>query len=85
MVQIFGGMIFGSMVTMVLLGGVSASDQILDTIQKLYLEQLNRPNTTTTLLLMGILSILISILTLWPSQKATQTKSIIKNLRRHCS
>ena len=84
MLKIFGGMVIGSMMTMTLLGGVSAADQVLASVQNLYLDQLNRPDTTTTLILLVTLSILLSALTFWPPKPVIEPESIIKKLRRHC-
>lgn len=84
MLKIFGGMIIGSLMTMMLLGGVSAADQVLANVQTLYFDQIQRPNTTTTLLLLVILSIFLASLTLWPSKPVLDTKMITKQLRRHC-
>jgi hypothetical protein len=85
MLQIFGGMIIGSIMTMMLLGGASAADQILANTQTLFLDQINRPDTTTTLLLLIVLSIFLASLTAWPTKPVMDTKQVIKNLRRHCS
>ncbi|MDR4494270.1 MAG: hypothetical protein AB7P17_04915 [Nitrospirales bacterium] len=84
MLKIFGGMVIGSMMTMMLLGGVSAANQVLTSVQNLYLDQLNRPDTTTTLILLVILTILLSVLTLWTQKPVIEPESIIKKLRRHC-
>lgn len=46
--------------------GASAANQVLDNIQGLYLDQLTRPDTATTLILLVILSILLSALSMWP-------------------
>ena len=64
MLKIFAGMVIGSIMTIMLLGGVSAADQVLTSVQNLYLEQLNRPDTTTTLILLVTLSILLGVLSL---------------------
>jgi hypothetical protein len=85
MLKIFVGMILGSIMTMMLLGGTSAADQIIANVQVLYLNQINRPDAITTLLLLAILSIFLGSLTAWPSQPAIDTKKVIKKLRRHCS
>ncbi len=84
MLKIFGGMILGSMTTMMLLGGASAADQVLANAQTLYVDQINRPDTTTTLLLLVMLSIFMAALSMWPSKSVMQTEKIIKKLRRHC-
>lgn len=84
MLQIFGGMIIGSIMTMVLLGGASAADQIIANAQTLYLDQINRPDTTTTLLLLIILSIFLASITAWPTKPGIDTKKVIQKLRRHC-
>lgn len=84
MLKIFCGMVIGSIMTIMLLGGVSVADQVLTSVQNLYLEQLNRPDTTTTLILLVTLSILLSVLSLWPQKPAIEPKSIIKKLKRHC-
>ncbi|HNP29780.1 MAG: hypothetical protein KC592_05560 [Nitrospira sp.] len=84
MLKIFGGMIIGSLMTMMLLGGVSAADQVFSNVQALYFDQIPRPDTTTTLLLLVILSIFLASLTLWPTKPVLDTKRITKQLRRHC-
>ena len=84
MLKIFGGMVIGSIMTIMLLGGVSAADQVLTSIQGLYLEQLNRPDTTTTLILLVTLSILLGVLSVWPHKPAIEPENIIKKLKRHC-
>ena len=85
MLKIFGGMILGSMMTMMILGGPSAADQVLANAQTLYVDQLNRPNATTTVVLLVILSICMMGLSLWPSKPTMmKTEKVIKRLRRHC-
>ncbi len=84
MLQIFGGMIIGSMMTMMLLGGASAADQVLANAQTLYVDQINRPDATTTVLLLVVISIFIGALTLWPAKPVMETAKVIKKLRRHC-
>jgi formate/nitrite transporter FocA (FNT family) len=84
MLRIFGGMIIGSIITIMLLGGTSAADQVLVNAQTLYFDQINRPDTTTTLLLLGILSIILVSLTTWQTQTVLDNKKLIENLRRHC-
>lgn len=84
MLQIFGGMVIGSMMTMMLLGGVSAADQVLEHAQSLYMEQINRPDSTTTLILLGILSLFLGALSLWPPKRPVKSAVIIKKLNRHC-
>lgn len=84
MLKIFGGMIIGSLMTMILFGGVSAADKVLANAQVLYFEQIQRPDATTTLLLLVFLSIFLASLTLWPVKPALDTKKFAKQLRRHC-
>ncbi|WP_342347788.1 hypothetical protein [uncultured Nitrospira sp.] len=84
MLKIFGGMIIGSLMTMILLGGVSAADKVLANAQALYFAQIQRPDTITTLLLLVCLSIFLAVLTLWPAKPVLDTKKITKQLRRHC-
>jgi hypothetical protein len=84
MLQIFGGMIIGSIMTMMLLGGTSAADQVLANAQTLYVDQINRPDATTTLLLLVVVSIFMAALSMWPSKPVMQTEKVIKKLRRHC-
>jgi hypothetical protein len=84
MLKTFGGMIIGSMMTMMLLGGTSAADQVLANVQTLYVDQINRPDATTTVLLLVVISILLGTLTIWPTKPVLETEKVIKNLRRHC-
>ena len=84
MLKIFGGMIIGSLMTIILFGGVSAADKVLANALTLYFDQIQLPGTTTTLLLLVFLSIFLASLTLWPTKPALDTKKITKQLRRHC-
>lgn len=84
MLKIFGGMIIGSLMTMILLGGVSAADKVLANAQTLYIEQIQRPDTITPILLLVVSSIFLAFLTLWPTKPVLDTKKITKQLRRHC-
>ncbi len=84
MLKIFGGMIIGSMMTMMLLGGASAADKVLANAQTLYLDQLNRPDAITTVLLLVVISIFMGTLSMWPTRPAMDTQKFIKKLRRHC-
>jgi hypothetical protein len=84
MLKLFIGMLIGNITTMMLLGGASAADQVLANAQTLYVDPFNRPNSTTTLVLLVLVSIFMAALTMWPSKPVMQTKKVIKNLRRHC-
>ena len=84
MLKIFGGMIIGSMMTMMLLGGASAADKVLANAQTLYLDQLNRPDAMTTVLLLVVISIFMGTLSMWPTKPVMETQQVIKKLRRHC-
>ena len=84
MFKIFGGMILGSVITMVLLGGASAANQVLTNVHDLYLIQFNRPDTVTTLILLALLSVFLAAITAWPSKPVYESKKIINRLRRHC-
>lgn len=77
-------MIIGSMITMMLMGGATAADQVLANAQSLYLDQINRPDATTTALLLVVISIFLAALTLWPARPVMETEKVIKKLRRHC-
>ncbi len=84
MLKIFGGMIIGSLMTMMLLGGASAADKVLVNAQTLYLDQLNRPDAMTTVLLLVVISIFMGTLSMWPTRPAKETQQFIKKLHRHC-
>ena len=84
MLKIFLGMIIGNITAMMLLGGPSATNQVLANIQTLYVDQINRPDTPTTILLLGMISILLGTLSMWPTKPVLETKQVIKRLRRHC-
>ena len=84
MLKLFIGMIIGNITTMMLLGGASAADQALANAQALYVDPLNRPNSTTTLVLLVVVGIFMAALTMWPSKPVMETEKVIKNLRRHC-
>lgn len=83
MLQIFGGMIIGSIITLTLLGGASAADQLLANAQTFYMDQ--RLDTTITLLFLVLLTFFLALFTPWPTQAAMDKKKILKQLRRHCS
>jgi uncharacterized membrane protein YeiH len=83
MLQIFGGMIIGSIMTMMLLGGASAADQLLANAPTFYVDQ--RLDTTVTLLFLVVLSIFLAFLTPWPTQPIMDKEKFMKQLRRHCS
>ena len=85
MLKIFVGMIIGSIMTMMQLGGGSAADQILANAQNVYLDQINRPDALTTLLLLILSGLFLIALSAWPTRPALDTKKTIKQLRRHCS
>ena len=85
MLRIFWGMIIGSMITMMLLGGASAADQVFAKVGGLDLDQINRPNASTTLLLLVVLSIFLGALALWPAKPLMNKKTMIKRLHRYCS
>lgn len=84
MLQIFGGMIIGSIITLMLLGGASAADQLLANAQTFYMDQ--RLDTTITLLFLVLLTIFLALFTPWPwlTQATMDKKKILKQLRRHC-
>lgn len=84
MLKIFGGMVIGSMITMMLLGGATAANQVLANAQFLYLDPINRPGATTTVLLLVVISIFLAALALWPAKPVMETEKVIKKLRRHC-
>jgi hypothetical protein len=84
MLKIFAGMIFGSFMTMMLFGGDSAAAKVLANAQTLYFDQIQRPDTTTTLLLLTSLTIFLASLTFWPAKHAVDTRKITRQLRRHC-
>lgn len=84
MLKIFVGMIIGNITTMMLLGGASVADQVLANTQTFYVDQINRPDGTTTFLLLVLLSICMGALTMWPAKPSMQTEIIINKLRRHC-
>ncbi len=84
MVKIFLGMIIGSMVTMTLLGGATAADQVLANAQSIYLRQLQRPDAATTLILLVIISLFLMTLSLWPQKPLIETRTFINKLKRHC-
>ena len=84
MFKIFGGMIIGSMMTMMLLGGTSVADQVLNNAQTLYVDQVNRPDATTTVLLLIVISIFLGALALWPTKPVMESTQVIRKLRRHC-
>jgi hypothetical protein len=85
MAKIFVGMIIGSMFIMMLLGGSAAADQVFSQIQQLYLIQASNLDIPTTLLLLGLVSVFLGGLLLWPAKPALNPKQVIRGLRRHCS
>lgn len=84
MLRLFWGMILGAVTTMLLLGGVSAADQVIANSQAFYLNYLNKLDGTTTLTLLVSISIFMGALALWPAKPAVEPKKVIQSLRRHC-
>jgi len=82
MLKMFVGMIIGSMMTMILLGGASVADQVRANVQTLYVDQINGPDGTTTLVLLVVLSIFMAALTKWRSKPVLQTEKVSKEFRR---
>ncbi len=82
MLKMFGGMIIGSVMTMILAGGFSAADQVRANVQTLYVDQINGPDGTTTLVLLVVLSIFVSALTKWRSKPVLQTEKVSKEFCR---
>jgi hypothetical protein len=83
MLQMFGGMIIGSIMTIMLLGGAPVAEEILANAQNLYLDQ--RPDTTITLSLLVILSLFLTLLAVWPTRSHMNYEKAIQQIRRHCS
>jgi hypothetical protein len=88
MLQIFGGMILGSIISLLLMGGDAAAAQILSHIQQVYLHQVSQLDNRTTLQLLGMTSIFLGILCLgilwlWPTTPALEPKLLSRRLRRY--
>lgn len=84
MLKMFVGMIVGSMMTMMLLGGASAAEQVLANTQTFYVDQLSQPETATTMILLVVVSICLGAISLWPAKPVIETQTVIKRLQRHC-
>jgi hypothetical protein len=82
MLKVFVGMIIGSYMSMMLLGGASAADQVRANVQTLYVDQINGPDGTTTLVLLVVLSISMAALTKWRSKPVLQTEKVSKEFFR---
>lgn len=83
MLQIFGGMILGSIITLLLLGGRTAADQVVAHIQAWYLTPVSSLGTPTTLLLLGMVSLALGVLWLWPTKPALNSKHLSRLKKAH--
>jgi hypothetical protein len=84
MAKIFGGLIIGSVMILMILGGGSAANQMFFHIQQLYLNS-NSQLHATNFLLIGLVTGFLGVLSLWPAKPALNPKQVIRGLRRHCS
>jgi len=84
MIQMFGGMIIGSMMTMVLLGGPSAAEQVLNNAPVM-MEQYAHSTPLGNGIFLLSLGLSLALWATWRTQQACQTARIIKKIRRCCS
>ena len=85
MMRLFVGMIIGSMMTMVLLGGPSAANQVLANAQNTIHEQYTQPDPFMTVVLLLSLGLTLASIAAWRTRQLKQTATVVKKLRRFCS
>lgn len=84
MLRMFGGMIIGSMMTMVLLGGGSAAEQVLTNAKTMMEQQYLHPTLFGNGMFLLSLGLTLALWATWRTQQTCQTARIIKKIRRYC-
>ena len=85
MLRMFGGMILGSMTTMLLLGGPTAADKILSNAKNTFHQQYTQPDPFMNFVLLLSLGFTLAILAVSRTRQTKHTERIVTKLRRHCS
>ena len=85
MMRLFGGMIIGSMMTMVLLGGPTAANQILANARSTFHEQYAQPDPSMTMVFLVSLGLTLACIAVWRTKQQRQTATVVNKLRRFCS
>ena len=83
--RLFGGMIIGSMMTMVLLGGPTAADQILSQAKTTFHQQYTQPDPFMSVVLLLSLGLTLASIAAWRTKQIKQTATVVNKLRRYCS
>ncbi len=84
MLKLFCGMILGSMMTMMLLGGAQAADQILSQVQTLAFSQGMQSGLPMPWLGMALVSLGFMVLQKKRREGNSEVPCMIKRLQRHC-
>ncbi|GJL56167.1 MAG: hypothetical protein NPIRA02_32990 [Nitrospirales bacterium] len=82
MLKLFCGMVIGSLITMTLLGGTTAADQVIKNAQTVFETQSSQVSTTLTIYLLAFLALLLVQLARSITKQNQQTDLVIKKLRR---
>ena len=85
MFRMFGGMIIGSMMTIVLLGGPNAEGQMFENARLMMEQQYAQPDSANSLLLILIVGFSIASLVTTRTKQTRHTAKIVNKLRRYCS
>ncbi len=83
MLRLFGGMIIGSLMTMMLLGGPAAADKVIENAQSVFATQYAQSPQTITIYLLVSLALLLISITCSNTKESKQSALAIKKLRRY--
>ena len=85
MLRLFGGMIIGSMMTLILLGGPTAADQLLVHAKTSVVQQYTQPDPMVTIVLLLSLGLSLAGFAVWHMKQMKNTAMVVNKLRRFCS
>ncbi len=83
MFRLFCGMVLGSLMTMMLLGGPAAADQVIHNAQSVFATQYEQSGPTLTIYLLASLAFILVIIARSNTKESKQTALVIKKLRRY--
>ena len=83
MLRLFGGMIIGSLMTMMLLGGQAAADKVIHNTQAVLATQYEQSGSALTVYILVSLALILVSMTRSNSKHQKQTALVIKKLRRY--
>ncbi len=83
MLRLFSGMIIGSLMTMMLLGGPAAADKVIHNAQTVLATQYEQSGSVLTVYILASLALILVSMTRSNSKEHKQTALVIKKLRRY--